>query len=96
MSTVTVVAKVTAKNDAVDAVKAELLKLVPETRKEEGCLEYRLHQDRDDPAVFVFYENWKSLEHLEQHMKSKHFQAYVAAVEEIIAGKAVHVLTEIA
>lgn len=96
MSTVTVVAQVTAKKDAVDAVKAELLKLVPETRKEEGCLEYRLHQDRDDPATFVFYENWKSPEHLEQHMKSKHFQEYVTAVEAIIAGKAVHVLAEIA
>jgi quinol monooxygenase YgiN len=29
-------------------------------------------------------------------MKSKHFQEYVTAVEDIIAGKAVHVLTEIA
>jgi quinol monooxygenase YgiN len=96
MSSVTVVAKVTAKKDAVEAVKAELLKMVTATRQEEGCVEYRLHQDQDNPAIFVFYENWKSPACLEEHMKSKHYQAYVAAVAGIIADKAVHKMSEIA
>jgi len=95
MSAVTIVAKVTAKSDAVEAVKTELLKMISPTRQEEGCIEYRLHQDNDDPAVFVFYENWKSLVCLEQHMNSKHFQAYVAAVGDLIADKTVHKMTEI-
>lgn len=95
MTTITVVAKVTAKSDAVEAVKAELLKMVAPTRQEEGCIEYRLHQDNTDPAVFVFYENWKSRACLEQHMNSRHFQAYVAAVGDLIAGKVVHKMTEI-
>jgi len=95
MSTVTVVAKVTAKIDAIAAVKAELLKMIEPTRQEEGCIEYRLHQDNDDPSVFVFYENWKSLVCLEQHMKSQHFQEYVAAVNDLISDKIVHKMTEI-
>ena len=95
MATVTVVAKVTAKKDAVEAVKAELLKLVAPTRREVGCLEYRLHQDNDDPALFVFYENWESMACLERHMNSSHFQAYVAAVGDLLADKTVHKLTEI-
>jgi quinol monooxygenase YgiN len=95
MSIVIVVAKVTAKSDAIETVKAELLKMIAPTRQEEGCIEYRLHQDNDDPAVFVFYENWKSLVCLEQHMNSKHFQAYVAAVGDLIADKTVHKMTEI-
>lgn len=96
MSTVTVVAKVTAKDEAVETVKAELLTLVTETRQEEGCIEYRLHQDQDNPAIFVFYENWKSLACLEHHMNSRHFQKYLAAVEGMISDKAVHKMTELA
>lgn len=95
MSTVTVVAKVTAKSDAIEVVKVELIKMLASTRQEEGCLEYRLHQDHENPAVFVFYENWKSQVCLEQHMNSAHFQAYVAAVGDFISDKVVHKLTEI-
>lgn len=95
MSTVTVVAKVVAKNDAMEAVKAELRKLVSQTRQEEGCIEYRLHQDNDNPANFIFYETWKSLACLEQHMNSQHFQAYLVAVEGMVADKIVHKMTEI-
>jgi quinol monooxygenase YgiN len=95
MSTVTVVAKVTAKSDAIEAVKAELIKMLAPTRQEEGCREYRLHQDNHNPAVFVFYENWMDISCLEQHMKSQHFLAYVAAVGDLIADKIVHKMTEI-
>ncbi len=95
MPTVTVVAKVTAKSDAIEAVKTELLKMIAPTRKENGCIEYRLHQDNDNPAVFVFYENWMDISYLEQHMKSQHFLEYVAAVGDLIADKIVHKMTEI-
>lgn len=95
MSTVTVVAKVVAKNGSIEAVKTELFKMVAPTRQEEGCLEYRLHQDNDNPAIFIFYENWKNLACLEQHTKSQHYQAYVAAVGDLIADKIVHKMAEI-
>jgi quinol monooxygenase YgiN len=95
MSTVTVVAKVVAKRDAIEPVKAELLKMIAPTRREEGCREYRLHQDHDDPAVFIFYENWESTACLQRHMDSGHFKEYLAAVNSLIADKAVHLMTEI-
>ncbi len=95
MSTVTVVAKVTAKSDQIETVKTELLRMIPPTRQEEGCMEYRLHQDSDNPAVFVFYENWQSPSCLEQHMRSSHFKAYVAAISDLIAEKVVHKMTEL-
>jgi quinol monooxygenase YgiN len=43
MSEITVVAKLSARKDSVEAVKAELLKLIIPTRKESGCIEYNLH-----------------------------------------------------
>ena len=93
MSIVTVVAKVVAKKDHVEGVKAELLKMVPPTRKEEGCIEYRLHQDNDHPETFVFYENWESPACLEAHLLTEHFKSYVLAVEGKIVEKVVRRMT---
>lgn len=95
MAALTVVAKVVAKKDAVAALKAELIKLVEPTRQENGCLEYRLHQDNQDPSVFLFYETWESPACLEQHMNSSHFKAYLAAVDGLVAEKVVQTLTSI-
>jgi len=96
MSTLTVVAKVTAKKDAVDTVKNELLKLIGPTRNEGGCIGYTLHQDNEDPAVFLFYETWESLACLESHMNSEHFKEYVKAVGSLIEDKVMHKMTRIA
>ena len=95
MSTITIVAKLTARKEHVEALKAELLKMVAPTLQEEGCIVYRLHQDINDPTIFIFYENWKNSTCLEQHLKSRHYLAYVSAAGELIADKLVHKMTEI-
>ena len=53
MANLTVVAKVVAKKEMVEALKVELIKLIEPTRKENGCIDYRLQQDNEDPAVFI-------------------------------------------
>ena len=95
MPIVTVVAKLIANRNSVEAVKAELIKMIEPTRREEGCIAYRLHQDNNDPSVFVFYESWQDLACLVQHTQSNHYQAYIAAVGNLISDKVVHKLTEI-
>ncbi len=96
MSIVTVVAKLIVNEADVDVVKTELLKMIEPTRMEEGCIEYRLHQDNDDQNVFVFFEIWENLACLERHMATPHFSSYIAAVEGMIAEKTVHKMTRIA
>jgi quinol monooxygenase YgiN len=95
MSIISVVAKLVVKEGAVELVKTELLKLIMPTRKEEGCIEYRLHQDNTDPSVFIFYENWQNIACLERHINSAHYKSYVAAVGDQLAEKVVYKLTEI-
>lgn len=95
MSNLTVVAKVVAKKDSVESVKNEMLKLIVPTRKEDGCIEYNLHQDNDDPAVFVFYETWESLACLENHMSTDHFKSFVSAIGSLVEEMAVHKMTRI-
>ncbi|WP_299803454.1 putative quinol monooxygenase [uncultured Shewanella sp.] len=80
----TIVANITAHADKVEKVKAELLKLIAITRNEQGCLQYDLHQDNDNPAHFTFYENWASRELLQAHMNAQHLKDYVAATEGMV------------
>ncbi len=95
MSHITVVAKIVAKKDCVEKVKSELFALIPLTRKEEGCIDYILHQDNEDPAVFIFYENWESGAAIGNHIISEHYKAYVRALDGLIEGKEVHKMTRI-
>ena len=87
MPKITVVAKLVAKKDSMEAVKTELLKLIEPTRREQGCIEYRLHQDNDDPAVFVFYENWESAACLEKHAETEHYKAFTKALRGLVGEK---------
>ena len=96
MKRLTVVATVTAKPDCVGQVKEELNRLIEPTRKEDGCVNYDLHQSKEDPAVFIFHENWDSEAHLGAHLETPHIKACQAALESIIESAVVHKLYQIA
>jgi quinol monooxygenase YgiN len=85
MSQLTIVANIRANADKIDLVKAELLKLIPITRAEEGCINYDLHQNNEDPAHFTFYENWETRELWQTHMQAPHLEAYMAATDGAVA-----------
>lgn len=92
----TIVARILAKPEKRELVKAELLKLIDVTRAEKGCLNYDLHQDHENPNFFVFYENWESAELLEAHAGSKHMADYVKATEGAVDEFIIHKMTHIA
>lgn len=77
----TIVAKILAKEEKRDLVKSELLKLIDTTRKEEGCINYDLHQDNENPNLFLFFENWMSRDLWQKHMKNVHLTEYMKATE---------------
>ena len=93
MSKLSIVARIEAKKDKVELVKAELLKLIDITRSEKGCIQYDLHQDNNDPAVFVFYENWESKELLDQHLQNDHIQQYMKATEGAVVSFIINEMT---
>ena len=62
MGTLTIVANIHAKADRTELVKSALLKLIPTTRAEPGCIQYDLHQNNEDSTHFMFFENWESRE----------------------------------
>ncbi|MBO6894766.1 MAG: antibiotic biosynthesis monooxygenase [Roseibium sp.] len=95
MAKLTIVANIKANPDQIDLVKTELLKLIEITRAETGCINYDLHQDNDNPAHFIFYENWESRELWQTHMNAPHLAAYMAATEGAVAEFTLNEMTRI-
>lgn len=81
----TVLARVHAKEDAVEKVKQECLALVAPSRAEQGCINYDLHQSNEDPTLFVFYENWASREALDRHLLTAHSLAFDERTDGMLA-----------
>lgn len=96
MSKLTIIGNIVAHPDKIDLVKAELEKLVPITRGEEGCIQYDLHQDNENPAYFMFYENWESRELWQTHMNAPHLAAYMKATDGAVEKFWIHEMTQIA
>ena len=95
MSRLTIVANIKAAPGKIDLVKAELEKLIPITRAEAGCIQYDLHQDNDNPAHFMFYENWESRELWQAHMSAQHLSDYMSATEGAIANFMLNEMTHV-
>ncbi len=94
-NSLTIVAKIEAYPDQIELVKTELLKLVGPTLKEQGCIQYDLHQDNDNPAVFLFYENWESRDLWQAHMNNTHLAEYGRATAGATAAFTLHEMTQI-
>lgn len=76
--------------EQIDLVESELKKLIPITRAEEGCIQYDLHQDNEDPAHFLFYENWESRELWQAHMGNQHLKDYMTATDGAVKEFIIH------
>ncbi|MDZ8118892.1 putative quinol monooxygenase [Pontiella agarivorans] len=93
----TIIATIKAKADQVELVKNELQKLAEQTHaKDEGCIDYVVHQDNEAAMLFVVYENWASEALLQKHSNSEHFQAFMKATETGTEEFTVNTMTRIA
>ena len=84
-ATVRVVARITAQPEKAAEMKALLLRLIPATRAEDGCISYELYQSDTDLAEFVFIEEWESAARIAAHMESPHVQEALAKAAPLLA-----------
>lgn len=82
---VTVIAHIRAKPNKEKQVKQALLALCGPTRKEKGCINYDMHESKDDPALFLFHENWASMHDLDAHLQTSHVQGFMKRIDELLA-----------
>ncbi len=95
MTTLTCIAKITAKPEFKEIVFAELRNLVAPTMKESGCINYDLHRDNSDENVFFFHENWTSKEALELHMASQHIANCFAKIGDCVDSVEINEVTRV-
>ncbi|HEY1142209.1 MAG TPA: putative quinol monooxygenase [Lysobacter sp.] len=81
-----VVAQVRAKAGKEDALRAITLPLVQQVRAEPNNLLYFLHEDRQSPGHFVFYEIFATQADFEAHNATPHVQAWFARLPELADG----------
>ena len=94
-----VIAIITTKPHQRSKVLALFKANLPAVRAEAGCIEYGPVIDAEgaDPAfgpdTFVVVEKWESMAALQAHAVAPHMRAYAEQTKELIARRAVHVLT---
>ena len=86
MSQLTNLAFFRARPGQTQALGSALSALVDPTRAEAECLNYDLHRSIDDADVWFVYENWRSAEGLEAHMRAPHLQAFLKVAADFVAG----------
>lgn len=91
----TILAQITAARGKEELLRSELEKLISITRAEQGCLQYVLHSDNENPRFFVFYEEWESRALWQAHMNAPHLEAYIEATKSAVDAFAVNELTRI-
>ena len=81
---VTVIAEAIAKAGKEEEARRLFLGLLEPTRKEDGCLQYDLHEEADKPGNFMFHENWQSRAALDAHLKAPHVASAFAQLPELL------------
>jgi len=81
----TVLARVRAAAGKEEELYTMLTGMVQQTRTEEGCINYDLHRRQEDPALFCFYENWRSKKDLDDHFATPYLQAFLGKAGELLA-----------
>ena len=81
-----VVAQVRAKPGKERQLREATLTLVAQVRAEPNNLLYFLHEDREAPGHFVFYEIFASKADFEAHNATPHVQAWFAKLPELADG----------
>ena len=69
------------KEEYKEDVEKALYAVVDGTHTEEGNISYELHQDIQNPLVYVFVEVWKSQAAIDSHNQSAHFLSFVKAID---------------
>ena len=96
-----VVAIITTNPGQREAVLQAFRANVPAVHAEDGCIEYGATVDAEaggfqtkfGPDTFVVIEKWASGAALKAHAAAPHMAAYAAKVKDLIAKRAVHILS---
>jgi quinol monooxygenase YgiN len=75
---------VKSKKETTAALRIMLLDMVANSRKEEACIQYDLHESAVEDT-FIFWEEWKDQAGLDLHDQQPYILAFVAQADTLTA-----------
>ncbi|MGW7427106.1 antibiotic biosynthesis monooxygenase [Streptomyces sp. NPDC054813] len=80
-----VVTTVTARPGAGRELERMLLALAAASRREDSCLDYRVHRAEQTPDMFVVYEEWTGRQTLDAHHATPHMSTFRTNAADLMA-----------
>lgn len=77
---IVVTGRVRTDADKRDQLIAVAQKVASASREEAGCVSYRVFEDTEQPNHFVFVEEWKDEEALQEHFRTSHIAEFMQAI----------------
>jgi len=65
----------------IDEFVDSMCSLLPEFRKENGCLDCSVYQDFDEDHAFYIVTEWETDEAMQQHFMSQKFEVLIGAAK---------------
>lgn len=81
---IVVIETIKALDGKIEELKEALLKLVPTSRKAEGCLQYDLLERVDPGDEILVLMRWKNLNDLRKHESSDYIAEFVRKYDKIL------------
>ena len=81
-----VIARIQVKSDAVESLRQALHELAVATRKETGCVSYRLFQNQNNSLEFTTVEEWVSAAAEAAHMTTPHVRKAIPVLQAALVG----------
>lgn len=82
--TIRVVAKNQVKPEKIQEFMGLCKKLVEASLKDEGCIDYGLYGELENPEILTFLEEWKDEKSLDAHLNSNHFKEIFPLLSEFL------------
>ena len=74
-----------ARPGGADPLEARLREMAMLSSAEDGCHEYTLHHDLEDPERFLLYEVWEDQAAHARHDQTEHLLAFRADLPDLLA-----------
>ncbi|MBX7172936.1 MAG: antibiotic biosynthesis monooxygenase [Pyrinomonadaceae bacterium] len=78
-------AQLKVRNDKVEELKSAALAIVADSRAEDGCISYNVHQSIEDETIFIWRESWKSKDDLNKHFEKDYVKEFFVFANEVAA-----------
>jgi len=77
-----IIAETYIKPEKIDEVRKMYEKVIQHTRKQPGCLDYKLYQNIDNPDILMFVEEWETEEDFIAHLEDEIFLSIYYEIEK--------------